>query len=175
MSASTTPPSNERSTVKDKSSSLLSFKSIKAHQDAVSKGSFVAILPYELVSEIFAMLSMKQAIQCIQICQSWRSFILSWGGLWQELSDSACDFVHDLAPYKDFLQGKQVKSLSMHVRKRRKQTKAINFLRLHNCCNVQTGKPSSAYGSLLIYPSFESYKPICIADSREGTSCDCCN
>ncbi|KAI8141393.1 hypothetical protein BJV82DRAFT_670675 [Fennellomyces sp. T-0311] len=154
MSTSVILPSNRHNAMQYQPSPLHSNKGMKPCQDAKRNGSFVTTLPYELVSEIFTMLSMKQTVQCIQICQSWRSFILSWGGLWRELSDSTCDFVRDLAPYKHHLQGRQVKTLSLHVRKRRKQNKEINFLYLHNCSQVQTadlhcGFPGRSFMRLL--------------------------
>ncbi|KAI7854316.1 hypothetical protein BDC45DRAFT_509184 [Circinella umbellata] len=80
---------------------------------------------------------MEQNICCTQVCHTWRSFILtSWGGLWNELSDSNCNFIQDLTPYH--ISGRQVKILEMNARKRRKQSKEIKFLVSKKCHHIQT-------------------------------------
>ncbi|KAI9495152.1 hypothetical protein BDB00DRAFT_814879 [Zychaea mexicana] len=79
------------------------------HKDAIATASFVSVLPFELLSAIFAMLPMEQSIRCTRVCKAWRSFIFSWEGLWRELSDSTYDFAHVLAPYKSRLYGQHVK------------------------------------------------------------------
>ncbi|KAI9248548.1 hypothetical protein BDA99DRAFT_229227 [Phascolomyces articulosus] len=101
-----------------------------------TNSSFVDVLPFELVSAIFSMLTMEQNVCCTQVCHAWRSFILySWGGLWHELSDDNCNFVHDLVSYP--ISGQHVKILHMNARKRRKQSQEIKFLVSHHCCHIQ--------------------------------------
>ena len=115
---------------------------------ATTYSSFVSALPFELVAAIFNMLTMEQNVCCTQVCHTWRSFILSsWGGLWQELSDSNCNFVQDLTPYH--ISGRQVKILEMNARKRRKQSKEINFLVSRKCHHIQAGTIHILYLSML--------------------------
>lgn len=46
---------------------------------------FMQVLPYDVSSIIFSMLSFDRRVQCTGVCKSWRNFALSWSGMWRDL------------------------------------------------------------------------------------------
>lgn len=105
-----------------------------------TNGSFVTILPHELLDQVFSRLSWSQCIQCTRVARSWRSFLLfQWNGLWHSLSDLECSLPNDLLPYTSYIQGNDVRSLHIHRRQTAKSD-VLCFLINQGCCSIRQGK-----------------------------------
>ncbi|KAI8991933.1 hypothetical protein BDF20DRAFT_909639 [Mycotypha africana] len=91
-------------------------------------------LPYDIMSTIFSMLSFERRIQCTSVSQSWRSFALSWPGMWRDLDFS--DKKISVATIKKYLghaKGRHVRRLSVRSVARNKLDKILQLLIDEDC------------------------------------------
>ncbi|KAI8147593.1 hypothetical protein BJV82DRAFT_596135 [Fennellomyces sp. T-0311] len=104
-------------------------------------------IPSEIWHVIFANLSFRDCIRCTRVCRNWRSTVLGWPGLWQEISsEHGYDSVSVLRPYTSNLQKSSVQRFHINTHADRQSAydkviramETIDFLIEHDCDNIQT-------------------------------------
>ncbi|KAI9485060.1 hypothetical protein BDB00DRAFT_942732 [Zychaea mexicana] len=104
-------------------------------------------LPSEIWHKIYSKLTFRECIRCTRVCRSWRSKILSWSGLWHEISNEhGYQSISTLQPYTPYLVSSAVQRFRINThggQQRSPRDKAIhamvtlNFLIEHNCNSIK--------------------------------------
>lgn len=112
----------------------------------VENTCFITRLPPEILALIFANLSLQHRVQCLCICRSWRTFLFSWPGLWNKLSDNdGYDMVKMFKTYMQSYHGTtmryRIDSIHIHATRRRKHKQIMRlFKEYQKRCRIQSGK-----------------------------------
>jgi tetratricopeptide (TPR) repeat protein len=107
---------------------------------------FMKVLPYDVTSLIFSMLSFDRRVQCTGVCKSWRDFALSWSGMWRDL-----DFGDRKVPlaiikkYLSYAKGRHVRRFAVTNANLNTMKKILQLLIDENCQYIEVlGKVSSS-------------------------------
>ncbi|KAJ8658173.1 hypothetical protein O0I10_006180 [Lichtheimia ornata] len=107
--------------------------------------SLITRLPPEILALIFANLSLQHRVQCLCICRSWRAFLFSWSGLWNELSDN--EGYDMIKMFKAYMQSSssgtpmryRIDSIHIHATRRRKHKQIMRlFKEYQSHCRIQS-------------------------------------
>ncbi|KAI9499723.1 hypothetical protein BDB00DRAFT_795303 [Zychaea mexicana] len=119
--------------------SLLLTPSHRSISDKNPSIDFITCLPYHVLDSIFSKVSsLRYLTRCTRVSKTWRSFLLSWPGLWRDLSDLRLNIARDLVQYERYFDGKHVRVVHILGRSRSEQEQAILFLVQHNCYCIET-------------------------------------
>ncbi|RCI05930.1 hypothetical protein CU098_008854 [Rhizopus stolonifer] len=90
---------------------------------------FMQVLPYDVVSLIFAHLSFDRRVQCTGVSKAWRQFALNWSGMWRDL-----DFGHRKVPvttikkYLGYATGRHIRRFAMMDADKNRMRKCLQAL-----------------------------------------------
>ena len=101
---------------------------------------FVQCLPYHVLNAIFRRFRLNDLIRYTRVSKKWQAFLLTWPGLWYDLSDPACNIGRHLNTYQGYFDGKHVRVVHILGRPTAEQEEALDFLIQHSCCYIESGK-----------------------------------
>jgi tetratricopeptide (TPR) repeat protein len=99
---------------------------------------FMKILPYDVISLIFSMLSFDRRIQCTGVSQTWRGFALGWSGMWRDLDfgDKKVSYT-TIKNYLSYAQGRHIRRLAMMDADQSRMKKILQLLIDENCQYIE--------------------------------------
>ncbi|KAK4512367.1 UBC core domain-containing protein [Mucor velutinosus] len=99
---------------------------------------FMRILPYDIISLIFSMLSFDRRIQCTGVSQTWRGFALGWSGMWRDLDfgDRKVSYA-TIKKYLGYAKGRHVRRLAMMDADQNRMKKILQLLIDENCQYIE--------------------------------------
>lgn len=121
----------------------------KMAEKKISVGSdFMKILPYDVISNIFSMLSFDRRIQCTGVSTTWRNFALNWSGMWRDL-----DFGNNkkishalMKKYMSHAKGRHVRRFAIMDADQTMLKKVFQLLIDENCQYIETlGKTHTVF------------------------------
>jgi tetratricopeptide (TPR) repeat protein len=99
---------------------------------------FMKVLPYDVTSLIFSMLSFDRRVQCTGVCKRWRNFALSWSGMWRDL-----DFgdrkvpLNTIKKYLGYAKGRHVRRFAVANANLNTMKKILQLLIDENCQYIE--------------------------------------
>lgn len=107
----------------------------RAAQKKASVGTdFMKILPYDVISSIFSLLSFDRRIQCTGVSKTWRNFALNWSGMWRDLDFGNRKISHTLIKqYMSYAKGRHVRRLAMMDADQNRMKKVFQLLIDEDC------------------------------------------
>ena len=100
---------------------------------AVFKKDFVTHLPYDAISTIFKLCSFRECILFTQVSLTWRSFLLHWPGLWENMTEAKCNYGKLLRLAPVTLQGQHVHKVDVQDKSKEEQRVVLEYLKKLNC------------------------------------------
>ncbi|KAL9549289.1 hypothetical protein MBANPS3_005283 [Mucor bainieri] len=99
---------------------------------------FMTILPYDVISLIFSMLSFDRRIQCTGVSQRWRGFALGWSGMWRDLDfgDRKVSYA-TIKKYLGYAKGRHVRRIAMIDADQSRMKKVLQLLVDENCQYIE--------------------------------------
>ncbi|GAN10725.1 F-box domain protein [Mucor ambiguus] len=99
---------------------------------------FMKILPYDVISLIFSMLSFDRRIQCTGVSQTWRGFALGWSGMWRDLDfgDRKVSYA-TIKKYLGYAKGRHVRRIAMIDADQSRMKKILQLLIDANCQYIE--------------------------------------
>lgn len=100
---------------------------------------FMKILPYDVISSIFSLLSFDRRIQCTGVSTTWRNFALNWSGMWRDLDFGNRKISHALIKkYMAYAKGRHVRRFAMLDADQNMMRKIFQLLIDENCQYIET-------------------------------------
>lgn len=99
---------------------------------------FMKILPYDIISLIFSMLSFDRRIQCTGVSRTWRGFALGWSGMWRDLDfgDRKVSYT-TIKKYLSYAKGRHVRRFAMMDADQVRMKKILQLLIDENCQYIE--------------------------------------
>ncbi|EPB83520.1 hypothetical protein HMPREF1544_09741 [Mucor circinelloides 1006PhL] len=99
---------------------------------------FMKILPYDIISLIFSMLSFDRRIQCTGVSRTWRGFALGWSGMWRDLDfgDRKVSYT-TIKNYLSYAKGRHVRRFAMMDADQARMKKILQLLIDENCQYIE--------------------------------------
>ncbi|KAI9263387.1 hypothetical protein BDA99DRAFT_510101 [Phascolomyces articulosus] len=98
---------------------------------------FIKILPYHILNFIFEKCPLRDLIRYTRVSKTWRSFLLSWPGLFHDLSDRLLNIPRDLIHYEPYFDGNYVRTVHILGRSKEEQEHILSFLIQHDCSLIE--------------------------------------
>lgn len=98
---------------------------------------FLQILPFDIVAQIFELLSFDRRIQCMAVSRSWRGTLKHWPGMWREIDFPAKMSLHTMKKYMSYVKGRYVRKFTLYGNRNR-ATNMLQLLINRDCQYIQT-------------------------------------
>ncbi|KAI9488893.1 hypothetical protein BDB00DRAFT_876959 [Zychaea mexicana] len=102
------------------------------------KSDFVQCLSYDAVSTIFALCSFRDCVRFTQVSSCWRSFLLGWPGMWENLTDTKCNYAKLLALASSHNaaaeHSRHVRRVDIQDKDAEEQNSVLEYLWHMKCC-----------------------------------------
>ncbi|KAI9250520.1 hypothetical protein BDA99DRAFT_522712 [Phascolomyces articulosus] len=113
-----------------------------SHSNNDIKKDFVTYLPYDEIATIFSLCSFRDCIRFTRVSVSWRTFLLCWPGLWENITDRHCNYVDLLTTVPSTIQGRHVHKVDVQNKNMNEQQAVIEFLQKMNCNALDSWRES---------------------------------